>query len=721
MSVRNHTHEGGVHRASLRWVFFLLVATLPGITAQAAPTSHQARVVSLSPANLVTVTTTADVADGDTSSFSNLNSQPGSDGVISLREALQAANTTPTSTLTLRINFDIPITDTGYYSATQAWTIPVGSVDGTALPPLERGDVRIDGSTQPGGANHPRIVLDGAEVQGLVNGLTITSGNNVVRGLALPNFLNDGLSISSAAATNNQIAGCYIGTDAQGLIVQGDGTGIGIELFDGAHDNLIGGSAPTDRNLISGTNYNGGIWIHDAATADNTVAGNWIGVDSSGQTALPNLWAGVFISDGAYNNLVGGAGQGNLISGNERGVYIYGGVANTLAGNTIGLAFDGKQPLGNTDGGIFIAASARDNVIGGTTPGARNIISGNGVSTSPYGQGIFLQGPNTTNNTIQGNYIGVDASGKAGVGNYHQGVLIDADAPGNTVGGTADGAGNVIAYNGQGGIWIDSSSNLVAGNLIGVGADRSPPLGNQQNGIRISTGSNNVIGPDNWIASNQLSGIMLSGSNTTVVSNTLTANARSGICVAGSGTQIRGNWISGNGGIAGSMLDCNIQGGVVITGTGNTEVISNTILDNQGAGVTVRTGVDNQVLSNSISGNSTLGIKLLDGGNHDITPPTIERASPSSVVGTSCPICRVEIFTDNQDQGRYFITATLALADGSFSVTLVPGTLDPPHVTATNTDPNGNTSPFAPPVDVTTDPTEPPLTNLIYLPIVRMR
>jgi len=51
----------------------------------------------------------------------------------------------------------------------------------------------------------------------------------------------------------------------------------------------------------------------------------------------------------------------------------------------------------------------------------------------------------------------------------------------------------------------------------------------------------------------------------------------------------------------------------------------------------------------------------------------------------------------------------------------VPGTLDPPHVTATNTDPNGNTSPFAPPVDVTTDPTDPPLTNLIYLPIVRMR
>jgi parallel beta-helix repeat protein len=670
----------------------------------------------------VTVTTTADVADGDTGSFSNLNSQPGSDGVISLREALQAANATPTPTPTLRINFNIPITDTGYYSVTQAWTIPVGSVDGTALPRLERGDVRIDGSTQPGGANHPRIVLDGAnvlEAPGFSNGLAIASSNNLVSDLVLTNFVDDGILLDGAAAAGNRVAGCYIGTDANGRDAQPNGTGV--DLRAGAHDNQIGGSASADRNLISGNNYNGGIWIHDAATANNTVAGNWIGVDSSGQTALPDLWAGVFISDGAHDNLIGGAGQGNLISGNERGVYIYGGVANALAGNTIGLAADGKQPLGNTDGGIFIAAGAHDNVIGGTTPDARNIISGNGVSTSPYGQGIFIQGPNTTNNTIQGNYIGVDASGKAGVGNYHQGVLIDADAPGNTVGGTAGDAGNVIAYNGQGGIWIDSSSNLVAGNLIGVGADGSPPLGNQQNGIRISTGSNNVIGPGNLIASNQLSGIMLSGSNTTVVSNTLTGNARSGICVAGSGTQIRGNWISGNGGIAGSMLDCNIQGGVVITGTGNTEVISNTILDNQGAGVTVRTGVDNRVLSNSISGNSTLGIKLLDGGNHDIAPPTIERARPSSVVGTSCPICRVEIFTDNQDQGRYFITATIALADGSFSVTLVPGTLVPPHVTATNTDPNGNTSPFAPPVDVTTDPTDPPFTYLIYLPIARIR
>jgi titin len=782
MSARYHTHVGGVHRAPLLWVIFLLLATLPAIPTRATFDLHGARVVSASPENIVAVTTTADLADGDTSSFGSLNSQPGPDGGISLREALLAANSTLTATLELTINFSIPISDTGYSydiaSDSDIWTIQVGSADGSLLPPLLRGDVRIEGATQPGGSSSARVVIDGYYAYDplSINGLTITSPNNVVRGLTIVNFYDNGISISGSAAANNQIAGCYIGVDAPGRSAQPNGNGVnlsdgahanliggntfadrnlisgndaagvrivdatttnnivagnwigmdrlgqtalqnvaGVSISGGAHHNTIGGATVAARNIISGNNY-GGVVIQDAATANNVVAGNWIGVDSTGQVALPNALAGVWI-DGAQRNRIGGAGQGNLISGNDAGIDILGGVANTIAGNTIGLAANGMG-LGNRDVGIFVTDGARDNIIGGTSAGARNIISANGAATTPYGQGIYISGAGTTNNTIQGNHIGVDASGNAPYfGNRTQGVLISHNADGNTIGGIAASTGNVIAYNGGGGISLFSAWNLVVGNLIGLGADGQTALGNQYNGIRIWN-ANNVIGPYNQIAHSHLSGIQLSGSNTTIITNTLVSNQRSGICVAGARATISGNHIVGNGGANGPYPDCDIQGGVVITGTGDTMVISNTILDNIGAGITVSAGTENRILGNSISGNTAGGIVLLYGGNGNIAPPTDLRASPSAVSGTSCAFCHVEIFTDDADQGLHFIKAATALSDGSFAIPIAPGLLQLPHVTATNTDTSGNTSRFTPPVAVT--PAPPPGMK-IFIPIARIR
>ena len=141
------------------------------------------------------VTTTSDHldADADTSSFATLNSQPGADGAISLREALLAANTTPTTTLELTINFSIPISDTGYsYDSTsgrQMWTILVAYDDFVGLPPLTRGHVQINGSNQLATGSAPHIILDGSNNFDVpANGLTITSANNQVRDLAIMNF-----------------------------------------------------------------------------------------------------------------------------------------------------------------------------------------------------------------------------------------------------------------------------------------------------------------------------------------------------------------------------------------------------------------------------------------------------------------------------------------------------------------------------------------------------
>ncbi|MEP7190071.1 MAG: right-handed parallel beta-helix repeat-containing protein, partial [Roseiflexaceae bacterium] len=540
------------------------------------------------------------MADGNVSSLAALASQPGADGAISLREAILATNATPVAGA-LTIAFNLPNSDPGYNATKSTWTFTLSE---QALPALARGNVTLDGSSQPGSPSYPQIILDGFNVNDAAgsNGITIISDHNTIRGLTLVNFYDDAVLISGPSAAANLIAGCYLGPDANGAVAV-QPSYFGVELRNGAHDNIIGGADPAARNLISG-NAHSGIMIQDSTTNNNIIAGNWIGVSTSGQAALKNAVAGVTVEAGAHDNLIGGANQGNLLSGNETGIYIKGGVATTVAGNTIGLAADGRTPLANDGGGIWLLSGARDNLIGGTSVAARNIISGNGVTGSQFGQGIYLASAPadalTTNNTIQGNYIGVDSSGNQPAGNYRQGILLGSGAQNNLVGGTAPGAGNVITYNGLGGIRIDSSGNQVAGNLIGVGTDGVTQLGNQLNGVRVG-GDNNTIGPDNLIAYNQQSGVMISGGATTVLSNTLSSNARSGVCVAGPNNTLRGNLVQSNGIGGGSWPDCSIRAGIVITGTNDTLVSENDILANNAAGVVVYGGAGNRILANSIS------------------------------------------------------------------------------------------------------------------------
>jgi titin len=785
MSARYHTHVGGVQRAPLLWVVFLLLAMLPVIPTRAAPDRRGGRVGAASLENTVAVTTTADVVDGNTSTFSTLNSQPGADGAISMREALLAANTTPTTTLELTITFSLPITDTGYSydiaSAHDMWTIFVD----TNLPQLSRGNVRIDGSMPLASGAAPHIILDGSNnFDDPANGLTVTSANNEVRGLAITNFYHNGIVISGATAASNQVVSCYIGIDALGR--GGEWSGNGISLSDGAHDNTIGGNIEADRNLISGNGDRAGVWILGVTTVRNTVAGNWIGLDATGLAALPNVQTGVRISDGAHDNTIGGAtfahknvissnefggvliegstttnntvarnwigldktgqailtgaiagviidgaqlnriggvNQGNLIAGNETGIEISGGIANTIAGNWIGLAIDGSTRLGNRDFGIRIHSGARDNLIGGTTDGAGNVIAGSAIWPTDRGHGIYIYDPGTTNNTVQGNYIGVDSSGVRRAGNRREGVLITGGADGNTIGGLAENAGNVIADNGSSGIaLVETSDNVVAGNVIGLGADKATRLDNQANGVRVWA-SRNVIGPYNIISNSRLSGIRISGSNTTIISNTIKKNWRSGICAWNTentilDNTIQDNTIIENGGIGSTDPECPIQGGVVISNTIDTLVSGNDILENIGAGVTVRAGAENRILTNSISGNSAGGIVLLGGANANIAPPNISQANNSKVAGSSCAGCHVQIFTDDADQGLVFVKSTTALGDGSFAVPIEPGELEHPHVTATNTDASGNTSPFALPKPIIPDPQ---VKYRVLLPIIRMR
>src|SRR5262249_38661186 len=155
--------------------------------------------------------------------------------------------------------------------------------------------------------------------------------------------------------------------------------------------------------------------------------------------------------------------------------------------------------------------------------------------------GVFLD--STTNNLVQGNYIGTNTNGSAAIPNTNTGVII-ADGNGNTIGGTTAGAGNVISGNGVTGVWLDgsSTSNVVQGNLIGTRADGSNALGNGLHGVRITNGAQQnliggIIGAGNIIAFNEV-GVEITSAGAirnAILSNSIFANTFLGIDLDGDG------------------------------------------------------------------------------------------------------------------------------------------------------------------------------------------
>jgi len=182
----------------------------------------------------VTVNSTTDVSDGDTSSIANLIANPGFDGVISFREAIEAANNTAGSD---SIAFNI--SGCGGVCTIQPLS---------ALPALSGSGTTIDGYTQPGAARATDVLsatllieIDGTHA-GEADGFNIISSNNVLMGLVINRFGKDGIRIYGSAAVSNTVSGNYIGTDASGLQDPGYQAG-GVYVQFSSH-NLIGGDSP---------------------------------------------------------------------------------------------------------------------------------------------------------------------------------------------------------------------------------------------------------------------------------------------------------------------------------------------------------------------------------------------------------------------------------------------------------------------------------------------
>jgi hypothetical protein len=110
--------------------------------------------------------------------------------------------------------------------------------------------------------------------------------------------------------------------------------------------------------------------------------------------------------------------------------------------------------------------------VGGTSAGARNILSANSI-------GVQITDPGTSGNRVLGNFIGTDFTGTRALGNHTDGFLLHNGASQNTIGGTSAAAGNTIAFNLKGVVLVDKTigGDSILGNRIFGNASLGIDLG----------------------------------------------------------------------------------------------------------------------------------------------------------------------------------------------------------------------------------------------------
>jgi hypothetical protein len=333
---------------------------------------------------------------------------------------------------------------------------------------------------------------------------------------------------------SNRITNCYIGTDSSGVVASANAAH-GILLQ--SPNNVVGGSRGADRNVISG-NGSTGVFCYTTAASGNVISGNFIGTDWTGAAKIGNVKNGVQM-ERSPGNVVGGttAGERNIISGNGHdGVLVIndGSRFNVIIGNYIGTDATGTKALGNGWYGIEI--SRQDNVVGGAYRGAGNVVSAN-----VYG-GIVLFLSTASGNRVQGNFVGTDYTGTKDLGNVGRGVEFTNGAHDNRVGGSKFAERNVISGNDNGGVGIYSGSkhNLLYGNYIGTTASGSAALGNAKAGV-IATdkaGLNFIGGPGvgNVISGNNQGVVITSGVAGSIVQGNKIGTDASGLKKIGNAT-----------------------------------------------------------------------------------------------------------------------------------------------------------------------------------------
>ena len=575
--------------------------------------------------------------------------------------------------------------------------------------------------------------FDGITLEGAI--CTMIGGTNAGARNVISGNGGRGVNVDAHGASSNIIQGNFIGTDGTGLVRLGNYYS-GVDILNSSN-NIVGGAGTGAGNVISANGLSG-LSLSGITSLGNVIQGNFIGTDVTGTNALGNIRSGVYATN-VTRNLIGGdvVGARNLISGNpENGIWFDTNTrSNQIQGNFIGTDITGARRLGNGLAGVRLL-DAFSNVVGGTSTGAGNLISGNTNS------GVYLLGLLSSNNIVRGNSIGTTSNGMATLGNAYTGITI-ANGPRNYIGGTLVESRNLVSGNSLMGIYVEgvgSMGNVIQGNYIGsdlTGATAVPngaSLGPQgtavAGGIDIAGAPANLIGGADAGAANLISG-----------------NWRDAICIgdaAATNNLIQGNLVGtkadGVSSLGNETHGINIRapGGAnnnVIGGASPTaaNVIAYTRSAASGYdGIRLRDGnVGNVVRGNSMLGNglsaTALGIDLgangvavndeaacdSDTGANQLQnfPALTNAVSAGSVTriqgllkSAASSTFLLQFYANTTKavsgygEGQTYLGSTNVTTDGScgvnFSVVLPVGVTAGQFISATATDANNNTSEF---------------------------
>lgn len=546
---------------------------------------------------------------------------------------------------------------------------------------------------------------------GTVGGRNIISGNQ-----------SYGVGFGGGGSTHdNYILGNYIGTNVTGNAALGNGSD-GV-YFDGNYhyNNWIGNDVVGGGNTISG---NGGNGIYAYYSNGNRILGNMIGTNAAGNADLGNSAHGIYFEGDVSNNWIGnGTAAGrNVISGNDGiGIYISYSNEDSIFGNYIGLNAAGTDTIPN-EGGIFIESSS-EIAIGGSLPGQGNVISGNrtyGIYVSGSGGGCeyecfigkakersqALQSEAASEalrsapeggyilHSIRGNLIGTNAAGTGDLGNGTDGIWMQTESV--LVGDTVAGGRNVISGNGRHGIFVDafSYSNSIVGNYIGTDINGNAAIPNDENGVMVWNASDNAIGlmleydgggqDISRIVTKQESGSMAASESQTLGNsgNVIAGNGGAGIELCADTGMVWYTYVTNNNiglGANGSTAVPNGGDGLKLENISPDDSVEytwiedNTIAFNTGNGVHF-TGAktrDNQLFKNSIYSNTGAGILISNGAQRGVGAPIINSYNGTVVSGKAAPGALVQIFGDLDNEGKEFKDTVTADGSGNWSKTVL--------------------------------------------------
>jgi hypothetical protein len=395
--------------------------------------------------------------------------------------------------------------------------------------------------------------------------------------------------------------------------------------------------------------------------------GCFLGTDPSG-TQIPAPFHGSLrFNQNHTNGRVGGTTPAarNLIGvDNGAGLLLAVGppgfIDGLVAGNLIGTDVSGKHPIGLGGAKGINILGGTNTVIGGTSTDARNVINGGinvGSGTPPTG---------ATGNFIRGNYIGIDVTGTITFTCHNECIRLNDNA--NTVGGSAPGAGNRIGGSDSSGIFVQQSSSgsVIQGNFIGTDETGTVRIPNPTYGIRVYQATGGVT----------IGGINPGEGN--VISNSGTAGV--GVEISGLAT-IRGNSIFDN-------ASANPTYGLGID-----------LLEGTVPGVTFNDAGDADTGSNGLQ-NYPFITSVVYGASTTTVNGTLSSA-PSTIYDVDFygnPLCQRR--PQDLTEARTFLGTQPVTTDGSgnasFSVVLPVAVANGSLLTATATDPAGNTSELSP-------------------------